>query len=1156
MSTTQPSALLRHLRQLAGAQTADSLSDRELLRRFTAGQDEAAFTALVRRHGPMVLSVCQRRLHRTQDIEDAFQATFLVLLRKAAKYPWREGIGGWLHGVASRVALRVHAETVRSVAVVGRAAEEVHADPLEQLTARELFAAFDEELTRLPATYRDPLVLCCLQGHPQEEAARQLGWSLSTVRRRLESGRKLLHTRMARRGLSLPAALAAALLSRQEATAALPVPALPDAFSARATLLADAVLRASVRTSLKATAALLVMLGVLAAGAGWAAHHMLATEPPQATATTHPETPKSEKAERTDRYGDPLPPGALVRMGTVRFRHRDCLGNVAFSPDGKILAAGGYTGAILLYDAATGRKLHELRARTINFPAFAFAPDGKTLACVGTKTIQIWDTATGKELRRFLTDVSDRFTDPGTHFLSLPLALSRDGCMLASVAPDHSVRVWDVKNGKELVKLSGHQNRIRCLAFSPDGKTLSSASGDAVSAGTVHVWDVATGKELRKFPLHQPRASGQPTPLCISPDGQTLAFEAYEFLKLKKNPQVLTWHVIHLLDLRTGEVRRKLEPQEGRFKAAAISPDGKTFATMKAVTTVVGNLQSEDNNRIQVWETATGKQLFDLPAYSEHLSQGPCRLTFSPDGKKLAAASTASSLHVWDVTHGREDPERAETHHNAAACVVFSPDGRTLASGSADHTVALWDAATGAQRPRLHGHEGIVSSLAFSPDGKWLASASRFNDQTVRLWDAATGKEIRQYLVPFVDNGDGSSTGVSTWVAFAAGGKILAAGGTDHKVRLWDVATGKELLNQVASGLPAPPRAGLGTMHHWTQMIQDVAFAPDGRVMALSTAKTIHVVDVAAGQQLFQFDRGGETTALLVLSPDGKTLLCGGRGPSFRLVEIASGKDLAKVNLPDPEEILAAAFAPDGRSVAVRAGREEGKIYLFDVPTGKELLRLRGPGCFGRSLGFSPDGTKLASGQWDGTALVWDVSPARRKRPAKDLAQQDLDRLWNDLKSADAPKAHAALWALVAAPEGAVPLLKDRLRPVPRVPADRLHRLVADLDAEDFARREEASRELAKLGTEVEPELRQALKAKTSLEMRRRVEALLGSLICQTEMTPDALRRLRAIQVLEQIGSPEARRVLETLTRGAPAAPATRDATSALARLTNRAAAR
>src|SRR5262249_54213556 len=151
------------------------------------------------------------------------------------------------------------------------------------------------------------------------------------------------------------------------------------------------------------------------------------------------------------------------------------------------------------------------------------------------------------------------------------------------------------------------------------------------------------------------------------------------------------------------------------------------------------------------------------------------------------------------------------------------------------------------------------------------------------------------------------------------------------------------------------------------------------------------------------------------------------------------------------------------------------------------------------SLAFSPDGTKLASGQWDSTALIWDVSSARCKLPQKNLTPHDLERLWTDLRDTDAIKAHAALWALVVAPEQAVPFLKEHLHPVPHVSAERLRQFVADLDADDFARREEATRNLAKLGIEAEPALRKALEAKPSLEKRSRVEALLDGLACQTE---------------------------------------------------------
>src|SRR6266478_986049 len=164
MANGQASLVLQHVRKLLAAQDADRFSDRELLQRFAQERDEAAFTAIVRRHGSMVLNVCQRILHNCHDAEDAFQATFLILARKAAARPWQESVANWLYLVAYRLALKVKAEAGRRSRHEARAEARLPADPLAAVSGRELCAALDEELGRLSEQCRAPLVLCCLEG--------------------------------------------------------------------------------------------------------------------------------------------------------------------------------------------------------------------------------------------------------------------------------------------------------------------------------------------------------------------------------------------------------------------------------------------------------------------------------------------------------------------------------------------------------------------------------------------------------------------------------------------------------------------------------------------------------------------------------------------------------------------------------------------------------------------------------------------------------------------------------------------------------------------------------------------------------------------------------------------------------------------------------
>ncbi len=305
---TQPrfDPVLEQIRKLAADQQAAQLSDGELLERFAARRDEVAFEVLVRRHGPMVLRLCRRLLHHWQDAEDVFQATFLVLARKASTIRKRESVSSWLHGVAYRLAAKVLARARQTTPPTLRPDEEPARDLTTDLSWKEVRAVLDEELHRLPAKYRAPLLLHYLEGLTQEETARRLGCSLSTLKRRLERGREFLRGRLTRRGVVPAAPLLLAVLAEGLAPAAVP-PALRDAtiraavafaaggqvagvISAPVGLLAGGLLKAMFQTKLKVVTALLLAVSVAGAGVVWLLRPAAASAPVEETeAATAPD---------------------------------------------------------------------------------------------------------------------------------------------------------------------------------------------------------------------------------------------------------------------------------------------------------------------------------------------------------------------------------------------------------------------------------------------------------------------------------------------------------------------------------------------------------------------------------------------------------------------------------------------------------------------------------------------------------------------------------------------------------------------------------------------------------------------------------------------------------------------------------------------------
>jgi RNA polymerase sigma factor (sigma-70 family) len=1136
---------------LTAEQADAALTDRELLRSFGDNRDETAFAALVRRHGRMVLSVCRRVLHQEQDAEDAFQATFVVVARKASSRGWQDSIGNWLYQVAYRLAVRARRQATRRQARERRAEDRRGADPLAEVTLREAQQVLDDELNCLPEKYRAPLVLCCLEGNTQDEAAQQLGWSIATLKRRLQAGRDRLGTRLRRRGLTLAALLTGLTLAEGASPAAVSDALLtttvtaasesPGALSAPTSVLVRAMLQSMLLGKVKIVLGAIGIL-VVATGLGAALLVPARSSPERAEEQAQP---AKEPPARTDRFGDPLPAGALRRLGSVRLRHPASINNIFFADGGRVLITDGGDNTTRFWNPATGKETRHVKERD----CIACSPDGKTLLSLVETTVTVWDAATGGQLRT----VRLQGTLPASHrarWLFAP-----DGERIAAIAGENALSVWDLNSGQELIHLPKHDKPIACFGFTPEGKNILTAIGARGQDIVVRRWDSATGKELGTVRMPATERQAWFRPLALSPDGKSLALEEAAQARRSEGgvTHVFTEYRLCLADVATGKQRRRLDATSEVIWSAAFSRDGRMVACQRM------------DGGVGVWDTATSQAYFTARGYpGGSRSDGSNTLAFAPDGKTLAAAGDSGAIHLWHITLGLELQTNAETHHAEVWSVAFAPDSKTEATGSADHTIRLWDTATGRQRLRLAGHNGSVLRLAFSRDGKTLASAGQ--DDTIRLWDTATGKARHLFKEERKPRSLYWNFGVHA-LSFAPDGQTFLSWGEDQMLRVWDLTTGKERSAHEVQlhDLSKPPQPGSGEPHpdYPSDHLRWAAFTPDARTALLASNKTIYLVDVVSGREVFSFANPAGMLSCLDLSPDGQTLVASGEDKKVHLFEVATGKEVRQVALPDRTAVVA--FAPDGRSLALAArvwfaedGRRRplaervahGTIRLLDTVTLRERAKVADPDAYVRSLAFAPDGKMLASGLSDTTAVLWDVTHAA-PRSAKELSPDALEQLWGDLAGTDAAKAYTAIWTLADAPDQALALLNKHLRAAPSIDPKRIESLIAQLAHDDFAKREEADRELKKMGQAAEDALRAAQKQSPSLEVRRRVQALLASPSPWTPQDSECLRRCRAVRVLEQVGSPAAGLLLERLAQGAATAPETRLASEARKRLSS-----
>lgn len=647
--TTEPILQLIHnLRSETSSRHAD-MTDPQLLEAFCRNRDEAAFATLVRQHGPMVFGVCRRMLGNLTDAEDAFQATFLVLVRKAASIRRRTLLANWLYGVACRTAMKSRTTTAKRKAKEQQAARP---EAIEAEVGSDLLAVLDEELERLPERYRKAIVLCDLEGKTRKEAARQLTWPEGTVATCLTRGRALLAGRLAKRGVTLSGTALAAVLAPEAASASVPAALLSSTTQAACSLISgqtvgtispqvahlfQGVLKTMLVSKLKTIAFGLLLLFVVIAVSGLLWQGLSAQQ-----------NGKEPAGQQKAQQPAIAPADKKIWQAKGELKLEGPITAIEASPDGKMLAiasdfaADAPAHSIFIWDVTLTRKL-------------------QTIAAIG------------------------------------PVAFSPDSKRLAVNSTTGTVRVVDIVSGKILAELKGNAKdaslMVLSLTFSPDGKHLAVGRGNPdqpADLGLATVWELSSNQKRHTFPLPE----GGIYAVAFSPEGNDL----YTFTSGQETS-------LKIWDLKTGQTRATVKGPGGRFLPIAISKDRKLVATG---IDPIGDTGAMD---IKIWELATGKERLTVNRGGH--KQVVQALAFSPDGHLLASAASRlkgenreGELRLWDVANGKQ-LALLHGHKDEIRAVAFTPDGKALFTSSWDGRVIRWE--LGADKKQAGVKDGAKS---------------------------------------------------------------------------------------------------------------------------------------------------------------------------------------------------------------------------------------------------------------------------------------------------------------------------------------------------------------------------------------------------------------------------------------------------------------
>ncbi len=701
-----------------------------------------------------------------------------------------------------------------------------------------------------------------------------------------------------------------------------------------------------------------VLLVLAIGGLDWTASAPLGAVPADQAAdiTCSPDAASSAVAPRSepprvDRYGDPLPPGAAMRLGTVRFRQGRDMNHIVYSPDGQLVVTDGAQRRLQVWDARDGKKLRQIDLGIEEVRDFAVSPDWKLIAAVGFQYepernlgvhyLTFTNLATGRPVRR-------REWDEPNDVWSI--AYAPQGKVVATMSTDSTIRLWDVGTMNLLRQERLGKWYVASIAFSPDRASHLLAVADE---RTIHLYDVAHFRDAQKIPID---AKHRLYSVAFSPDGTKLA-------GAMTGGQIWLWRVSDRTLLRRFASRKNPD-----VTAVSFSPDGKAVAATGL------------KRQLVLFDVATEKELDSLP--NVRLAYGP--MAFSPDGGTLATTGGRRALHLWDLATGNDRLATPEAHQGCATAFAFLDDGKTLVSGSDDRTVRTWDLATG--RPtKMLAHDGSVRSLSVSDIGSLLATGSNNEYQaTVQVWNLKTGERLHTWSVA-----DAKSELHHRGMMLRGDGSSVIAAVSDGSLRRWDVSTGAE--RPVAG--PAPEKEASVDTRRWHARAQILRsfFARDGRSVALVGNDGVHVVDVASGGLRFE---ESESTMAGEFAPDGRSLAIVRQGHPTKIkladghtrhdsstaastivwLDTETGHVRREIVIPE-SRVDCLTFSPDGQTIAAGTSLQgdRGIIRIFRLRDRHETETNETPCPSITGLSFTPDGKRIVAGLSDTSIVIWDV---------------------------------------------------------------------------------------------------------------------------------------------------------------------------------------